>query len=255
MRNHFFIAYAGNKRNEVERIYDNIDLSGIKYIIEPFSGSFALSYYISTKQPLRFRYIINDNDHYLIEFLKMLRSFEKTETFRLLVNDTIKDINKEKYTKIIKTDNLLGWFINRKYYNIRPGTFPLGNNAFKPINSFDEYPIVNFIRTEKCKFICGDGLHLYKRYMNKNNSFIFLDPPYISACNDFYNNARCNIYEYLANEDIQSRNSTIFLCLEDMWIIRLIFRKLIKTNNNHIVYDKLYQTTKRKTNHILIKNK
>ena len=64
MKNHFIISYAGNKRQESNYIYEYIKdkLNDIEYIIEPFCGSSALSYYLSTLYPHRFKYILNDNN-------------------------------------------------------------------------------------------------------------------------------------------------------------------------------------------------
>lgn len=49
MNNHFYIAYAGNKRNEVKKIYDNIDFDNITTVIEPYCGSlcYVLLYIIT----------------------------------------------------------------------------------------------------------------------------------------------------------------------------------------------------------------
>ena len=69
MKNHFIIAYPGNKRQEVEIIYKNLDFNNITTIIEPFCGSCALSYYISTIHPKKYKYILNDLDHYLTPFM------------------------------------------------------------------------------------------------------------------------------------------------------------------------------------------
>ena len=55
-KNHFFMGYAGNKRNEVGTIYDSIKdkLTDIEYIVEPFCGTSAFSYYMSLKHPKKF---------------------------------------------------------------------------------------------------------------------------------------------------------------------------------------------------------
>ena len=49
MKNHFFFSYCGNKREEVEHIYNLLDLNNIDTIVEPFCGSCAMSYYIWTQ--------------------------------------------------------------------------------------------------------------------------------------------------------------------------------------------------------------
>ena len=53
MKQHFFMAYFGNKRQEVENLYNFLKskLENIKNIVEPFCGSSALSFYISTLHP------------------------------------------------------------------------------------------------------------------------------------------------------------------------------------------------------------
>ena len=69
MKNHFLLPYSGNKRNEVENIYnttkDIYKYEDIKTIVEPFCGSCAYSYYISTLYPKKYKYILNDNDKFL----------------------------------------------------------------------------------------------------------------------------------------------------------------------------------------------
>jgi len=61
-RSHFVISYKGNKRTEIKEILKGIDLSNIKYIVEPFCGSSALSYALSKMYPNKFTYILNDNN-------------------------------------------------------------------------------------------------------------------------------------------------------------------------------------------------
>ena len=71
--NHFMFAYFGNKRNEIINFYNLLDFNNITTIIEPYCGSSAMSYYISTQQPNKFKYIINDNNKQLIELYKLLK--------------------------------------------------------------------------------------------------------------------------------------------------------------------------------------
>ena len=73
MKNHFIFPYAGNKREEVERIYEKIDLTNITTIIEPFCGTSAMSLYISLKNPKIYKYILNDNNTFLTELYMILK--------------------------------------------------------------------------------------------------------------------------------------------------------------------------------------
>ena len=56
MKNHFFMGYAGNKRNECEGLYNEVKdkLSNIKTIIEPFCGTSSFSFYLSLKHPIKY---------------------------------------------------------------------------------------------------------------------------------------------------------------------------------------------------------
>jgi site-specific DNA-adenine methylase len=245
MKNHFIFGYAGNKREEVEKIYEETDLTDIKNIVEPFSGTCALSYYISTLHPKKFTYHINDNNKHLIELYKILKSKTKTNKLNKDYNKIAKTLNKEIYNNLDKS--MIGYLIHSKIYSIRAGLFPL-DYKYKEID-FNSYPIVKFLRTEKIIITNIDGSELLQRYMNDKSSFIFLDPPYLMACNDFYNCPTVNIYEYMCNNDIHNYKCKFISVLEDNWIIKLLFK-----GKNMVEYDKLYQGSKKKTKHLLIKN-
>ena len=79
MKNHFFIPYAGNKREEVEPIYKEVEnyLEKIDTIIEPYCGTSAISYFISLKFPKKYKYILNDNNKFLIEIYNMIKRGRK----------------------------------------------------------------------------------------------------------------------------------------------------------------------------------
>lgn len=248
MKNHFIFSYYGNKRDEVEKIYSNLDLSNIDTIIEPFCGTSALSYYISSKNPKQFNYILNDNDSLLIELYKILSNDKEIKNFETKINNILKDdFNKDKYNSLdIKT--LEGYFIKNKIHAIRPGLFPL-NYKYKEIK-LNDYPIVNFLQTEKITFLNNNAIDILKNHYDNDKNLIFLDPPYLSTCNQWYSSPECNIYEYLFENDIKKFKSNIVLVLENIWIIKLLFK-----NQKQILYNKLYQTSKKKTEHVMILNK
>lgn len=250
MKNHFIISYFGNKRDEVERIYNNIDLTDVDTIIEPYCGSSALSFYIASLHPKKYKYILNDNDKYLIELYNIMKDEEKLIEFINNINSLVFTssnhtifINKERYIEIIKSSTLESWFIARKFYNIRPGIYP---NDRKVNAMNDRCPIINFLRTENITLSCDSGLTIIKNN-NIKTSLIFLDPPYLSLNNDFYDNSDANIYEWLYLNKHTLINS--YICINDVWINRLLFRDC-----NILEYDKMYQTTKKKNQkHLLIR--
>lgn len=263
MKNHFIIPYFGNKRTEVENLYNLVkdNLNNITTIIEPFCGSSAFSYYISTLHPRKYKYILNDNSKYLIELYNILKDEIKTNDFIKKMNIIHKNIftketdllKKIEYDKLKEIDNIYNWFYHNKVFSIRPKLFPMKEQ--KRFLTYDfikilESPIINFLRSEDITFSNGCGVECLKLYSNNNNNFIFLDPPYLQLDNDFYQNKDVHIYEYLYKNNINNMNSYIILILEDIWIIRLLFNSnnIIQTNN------KTYQTTKKKTSHLTITN-
>jgi hypothetical protein len=102
----------------------------------------------------------------------------------------------------------------------------------------------------KIEFYNLDGLEIYEKYKTDNKNLIIIDPPYLNACNDFYFDSKANIYEHIYKNDIIKEKAKIYLILEDIWIIKLLFNKYIIQS-----YDKKYMTTKKNTTHIIIYNK
>jgi len=242
------MSYPGNKRQEVTKIYPLLDLTNIKIIVEPFCGTCAFSYYVSL-QISNLTFVLNDNNNYLKEMFEIIIDDRLLNKFESKVNsvlDTIK--NKEDYLTIIKNDDVISWFIKNKYYNIRPGLYPT-NDKFKHI-IMRNYPIVDFFKNNKIIFTCDNAINTYKKYKNNKKSLIFLDPPYISSCNSFYMSPELNIYEYINLNNIKNEKAKIYLILENIWIIKLLFQ------NNKILmeYNKKYEISKKKTTHVIISN-
>ena len=142
--------------------------------------------------------------------------------------------------KIASENNLLSWIIIHKIYAIRPGLFPIDRKMIITFNFLKECPIINFLRTEQISFFNIDAINIINQYKNNKNSFIFLDPPYLISCNDFYKDAKVNVYEYLYSNNINDMKALILLCLESNWIIKLLFKDQIKRE-----YSKLYQCSKK----------
>ena len=248
--NHFFFSYIGNKRTEFNNIYEKFKIinenNTIDKIYEPFCGSFAFSYFLSTLEPNKYEYHLNDMDSDLILLCQISQDEDK---FNLLINelnDMIPLMTKETY-KVWKTDPSLKCYVfTSKVYGFRKGVYPL-----KTINNFDKMrtcPVINFLKTEKIIFTNNTITKIDEIY-NKPNFFIFMDPPYIANFSNLYKNEDMNIYEYLHNNKINDFKAIIMLVLQDMWIIRLLFNNNIKES-----YEKKYEISKKKTNHLIIDN-
>lgn len=253
MKNHFFIPYYGNKRQEVEKIYDIIKakLVNVDYIIEPFCGSAALSYYISLLHPGKYRYVLNDNNEILVELYKLAQDEEKWDKY---IDDVIVLYNtintKEDYQRIVKMNTKEGYMIKHKIYAIRPGLFPAGKIYGKDyLDNMKKAPILDFLRRENVIITCDDAIKIVNVYKEHEKSLLFLDPPYIDSDNTWYKAPTTNVYEYLYDNDISKMKSYIVLCLQNNWIIKLLFK-----GKNNITYDKRYETTHKSTTHIIIDN-
>lgn len=250
-KNHFYIGYAGNKRTECKDIYDNINFNNIETIVEPYCGTCAISYYISLNKP-NMKYIFNDSNHFLKEMYEILIDDIKIDKFEEEYNKIMVDIDKIKYLDYIKTNNtVLAWYLKNKIYTIRPGLFPNDPKRIKKDINLRSYPIYNFFRNNNIKFYSKNGVDIIEEYKNKKKSLIILDPPYINTSNQYYDYKvyGSNVYEYLNDNNINDMKCKILLILEDNYIIKLIFKSDIKNS-----YNKLYQTSKKKTTHLLIYN-
>jgi len=247
-KNHFYFSYMGNKRSETSEIFKSLpDMSNIKCIIEPFAGSSAFSYALSLIYPGRFKYVINDNCTPLIELYKLCKDQEKLQAFELKINNIAKTLTKEIYNLLPK-GSLEQYYIHNKIHTIRSGLYKL-NYKYKELKIRDS-PIYNFLNTENIEFTNTDGLVCYNQYKNDPESLIFLDPPYLMACNDFYSNSEVNIYPYLWDNKIKNEKANIMVCLEWSWIIQLLFK-----DNKYNLYNKMYQTSKKNTTHAIISNR
>jgi hypothetical protein len=208
-----------------------------------------MSYYISTKYPKKFKYILNDNNKYLIEILNIAKDENKLIEFEKNINEIAQTITtKDIYLSIVKQDNLMGYYIMSKITSFRPGLYNL-NYKYKYIDLIN-CPIVNFLRTENIEICNIDAVNIIEKYKNNKKAFILLDPPYLQSENSFYKCPTLNIYEYLSYNPIKKYKSNLILILENNWIIKLLFKEY-----NKIEYNKKYKTTKKQTTHLLIMNK
>ena len=249
MKNHFYMSYYGNKRQEVEKIYNDIDLTNIDTIVEPFCGSCAISYYLSLQKP-GMKYILNDNNSFLKEMYEILIDDEKIKRFEQEYNKiTLTIVDKASHKDAISKKDLMGWFIKNKVFHIRPGMYNPGMTVKTTID-LKSFPVYEFFNNNNIEFTADDAIKIYEDYKSNESAIIFLDPPYLNSCNDYYLNRTVNVYEYLHNNNINDELAYVVCILENMWVINLLFQN----NNVSSEYEKLYQSSKRKTSHIIIKN-
>ena len=70
---------------------------------------------------------------------------------------------------------------------------------------------IEFIKSPNV-FISNDDLSItFDKFKDEKTNLIFFDPPYLSLCNDFYENKTINVYEYFYNNNINTFDSKIYL--------------------------------------------
>lgn len=256
-RNHFYISYFGNKRSEVQYIYDLLDLSNITTIIEPFCGSCAISYYIWTLNPGKFKYVFNDNDKYLKMMYDIIIDDIKVKEFNITINEMLKTVNnKEDYRNLIKDDNIYSWFIKNKIFRIRPGLYNNEINYKESNINILNSPICDFFIKEKdnITFTDIDANDIYIKYKDNENNILILDPPYLTANNSFYAHPSVDIFNYLFKNSINNEKAYIYLIIGESFIMDKIFEGIKK-----ISYEKKYNNSVRghvnKTTHMILYNK
>ena len=251
MKNHFFYPYVGNKREEVEHIYNLLDLNNINTIVEPFCGSCAVSYYIwSQNKDKNYKYILNDLDSNLINLLKSIRNCEYKD-IENEVNKMREEIleyennmieAKTIYLKHVKSGKLSGYILGHKYYKLRSFCFPLNElNKFNKKLDLSIAPIYDFLKNANIELYNEDANKIIDDNDNEQ-SLIFLDPPYIVSCNDFYSTDTgeniCNIYEKLYYYKLKNYKSKIIICHENNWLFKILFREYL---DGETEYNKNYQ--------------
>ena len=254
MKNHFFFPYFGNKRNEVERLYEIIEpfLDEIDTVIEPYCGSFAFSYYVWTLNKERnLKYILNDIDENLI---MLIRTVIENPDYLNEINDEINEFktnwSKTTYDEIVKKRDFKGYLLGSMYYRIRPNLFNINGCIDKILMSA---PVVDFLLNANIEVKNQDGLNLLISNINNHNALIFLDPPYILSDNTMYKSSSDNIYSYFAKNDLKNFESKLVICIEKNFITDLIFDN---ENDNIITYDKKYANgNKKRTKHLIYFNR
>lgn len=257
MNNHFFIPYSGNKRTEVKNIYDaiikNNSLENISTIIEPYCGTSAISYYISTLYPKKYNYILNDINSQLIELYKIFSDINKITEFIKKINlicfdKDLKFMNKIDYCNLMKQKktNIEAFFIGNKYYFMNAYRYP-DDKVLKllEIDKILKTPIIDFLQNENIIFSSDDAIKVVIEN-NNNKSLIINDPPYIMTDNSMYSAPKINIYEWLYDNQKILYNSCFIL--EHNWIIQLLF----KDNTKKYIYEKKYTgMTKKTVDHVI----
>lgn len=255
----FLLNYVGNKYTETDKIKD-INLDKVKYIVEPFGGSFGFSRYCFYNLNLKnIKYIIYDLDKNLIDFYKRIQKlvlednnkikelmdnynkiidygYEKLSHIPSIQKRKRKCINYKKFKEYVKTieDINLNYMLNsRLMKQFTPN--------YKRLCDFEIFKHCEFIN----KNFCDEDLNNFN-----NDYFFYLDPPYLHSCNSYYSEELNldKIYDTLYKIIYTKRKKCIFIHSYN-WFIDYVYNK-----KKIYEYEKLYQLKKHIVKHICYGN-
>ena len=101
-------------------------------------------------------------------------------------------------------------------------------------------------------FINNDWLDVFNKYKDDKKSLFIFDTPYMFSENGFYLSKKNhnNVYEYFYKNSLKIK-SNIYFILENVWINEAIFKNF----KNIKIYKKMYELSKKNTEHIIYYNK
>jgi len=256
MTSHFYIAWAGNKRREMGEINRFVDLNGIETVVEPFCGSAAFAFHTWKASP-HLRVHLNDKCPHLYAMLSTIKRGDKQTLYDGL--QRYANVTKEDYMRYNREVNggegddlTTKWMLMQTYNGLRPGMPPAPGRPFpklKPLQG--AFPFDDML--ERATLTNHDFRVVCDQYRNDPTAFLFIDPPYVNSCNDFYSDATCvddvdAFYTYLLDL-LQNATCKVMLVVNNALLMRLLFKDYIRHR-----YGKKYECTKRQTEHIIITN-
>lgn len=239
----------GNKTNDIKsfKTFLNVECDTI---VEPFCGSCAVSKYMKKKNN-NLNVHINDLDKELfilmtnideyIEFIKKIRNEHAP-----YLEEHNEDINYSKAWKeyVQSLDN--------KFARIYSDSNFVRGYMYKAPKKINCDPFdIEFFNTSKITNL--NYIYIFEQYINDPNALLFLDPPYMFSDNSSYvpqldekdmSQIMIDILEFL-----KVCKCKVLFIINNLAIIRYLFKDFIKDN-----YEKIYQISKKKSNHLIIAN-
>lgn len=248
----FYWSYPGNKRTEVKHIAPIILDMAVKTVVEPFGGTCAVSRAMADTHAV----YVSDYDPGLTTFCNLFHT--DAENICQRANDYLKrEWTRELYIAeqqrlggIVPTrDNIHEFFALKRYrQSIAPGRPPMrGGVIFMPANIMPKkYEALN-------EFYRGNTYHnepytvAFDKFRDDPTACIFLDPPYVSTCNDSYykDESPQDMWEDIIDLFEHSRCGVLLAVKEDIWM------KIAFKNWQVQKYDKTYQISKKTVSHVL----
>jgi len=252
MREQNIIGRLGNKTTDI-KYFKHLLPNTPDNVVEPFGGTFAVIR--NCYDYPEYNKFVNDNDEMLYSI------YTNPETYKNLC---------------IEINNLCLENVDEKGHTIYKNVIEQINNMNydkKLIEYWKQCRIVRGTNIKVCKlgikfdksieqlkninFSCVDWYNYTLEHAKNENTFIFLDPPYLFSDNSQYSQCKrkenCDVTDILYKALEIFKNPTtkakIMLIINDMKIIRWMYKDYILGE-----YKKIYQLGKREDNHLIICN-
>lgn len=266
----FFFTYVGGKTKDYKSFKDYVNFDGCNTICEPFCGSCAFSFL--NRDNIN-KFILNDKDTVLIEFLKDVRKGLFPDYLKYVENKILDYIDNNKPTKewyslrksVTNNTNKYDRFLISTTSRGRFGLMEIDAGRNEPLLriknklKLENYEnILNFVKEKNIKFRNRDCLEIFNKVKDKKNTFVFLDPPYFESYNKSYcvnqingkNEVIDNTKMYIdILEFLKSAKCKVMLIINKNALIEYLYKDYIKGE-----YTKQYDMSRRIVQHLIITN-
>lgn len=247
--NQFFIAYDGNKYQETKKYLNLNDYLKYDTIIEPYGGTYGFSRAIYELDNTK-KFIIYDNNERLINFYNSLKKMSSDEFneymdgYNEIMNDLQWRISPDsrcidrKKIKQMKTQ--YPQYEDIIFYNVEKGKFSSSTNK-KNCNLFHQM-------MANCTFIHQSINDVDYDDIDKDKTFIYLDPPYIMSCNTQYFDSGVDHTKTIHKLFTTIKKSNCMFIHSTHFLLDCVFdgkNNAIKS----ISYEKKYNTSKKMITH------
>jgi site-specific DNA-adenine methylase len=259
--NTFYFSYEGNKRREYKTIEPFLPkASSIKYFVEPFAGSASVAYIYSKNNPKsKITYVVNDIDTQLIKFYESIQK-GKLKNYINFVN---RNLDSEAFNRIKnkKNPNVNEQFYRKKVYNLHMGINPFNDSSKKTVRHINISKFKDRETFDKKAILSNLSYNdIFESFKNKQNAFLFIDPPYLNSSNRDYSSFKTNV----TDKNVIIDNTKIYIDILDFMntckckvmvvinsnsIMKYIFQDYIKFE-----YQKTYDRHNKQTQHLILTN-
>jgi len=238
------IRRFGSKTNDIKHFKELLPMD-VKIVVEPYGGSFAVIRDVYKDK--KYKKYVNDLDdglYYIYENIEeLIEVYKKWNKINAIPDISTKE-KKEKFEKLEINSHIKKYVLDSM---ISRGVI---SNSKNIDNNQEDLNLIKDI-----EFSNIDAFEVIEKFRKNKNAFIFLDPPYLFSNNSSYlpqNQGEDMTHWYIKYLDILNDKTTkakIMLVINNLGILRELFKKYIKKD-----YDKIYQTCKKLSNHLVITN-